>query len=82
MDVDQGQLHQAGKPVTAFAVFLVVTISWPDAEPWTETTEWPTVEACMLHAAYALNRAAEVHSEEPYRVSAKCTLEWPGHDPA
>ena len=68
--------------MTAFVVFLVVTISWPDAEPWTETTQEPNLETCMLHAAYALNRAAEVHSGDPYRVMAECSIEWPGHDPA
>jgi hypothetical protein len=66
----------------AFLVFLIVTIAWPDAEPWTKETKEPDLTTCMVKASHILEQAATVHSAEQYRVKASCMVEWPGHDPA
>ena len=66
----------------AFLVFLVVTIAWPDEEPWERVSRQPDITTCMVRASHVLEQAATVHSEESYRISAQCTVQWPGHDPA
>jgi len=66
----------------AFAVFLIVTFQWPGEDAWTKETKQPDLVTCMVRASRILEQAATVHSEDPYRVSARCMVEWPGHDPA
>jgi hypothetical protein len=68
--------------LTAFIVVLIVTFQWPDTDPYVVETKQPDITTCMVRASHILEQASTVRSEEPYRVSARCMLEWPGHDPA
>lgn len=68
--------------MTAFTVWLTISIAWPDAEPWITKTRQPDITTCMVKAAQILHQASIVRSAEPYRVRAECMMEWPGEDPA
>lgn len=68
--------------MTPFLVWLTIVIAWPDVEPWIVEVKQPNLTTCMVQASHVLEQAATVRSQDPYRVSAKCTMEWPGHNPA
>lgn len=66
----------------AFLVFLVIAFGWPGEEPYVVETKQPDVTTCMVRASHVLEQASTVRSADPYRVSARCMVEWPGHAPA